>query len=59
MKEPKYIVTGKQIISNVRCALEDHITNGTIIRELMVSIKNNIWSLLEDDCEEYHEDDLK
>lgn len=59
MNEPKYIVTGEQIISYVRCALEDHITNGTIIRELMTSIENNIWTLLEDKCEEYHEDDLK
>ena len=56
MTHRKYIVEGEQIISTVESALEDHITNNTIIRELMVSIENNIWTVLEDDCEEVTEE---
>ena len=55
MTHRKYIVEGEQIISTIKPALEQHITNNTIIRELMVSIENNIWTVLEDDCEEYEE----
>lgn len=51
----QYIVTESQIISTVESALKDHITNPTIIRELMVSIKNNVETVLEDDCEVYEE----
>lgn len=53
----KFIVEGEQIISTVESALEQHITNNTIIRELMVSIENNIWMVLEDDCDEFIEED--
>lgn len=53
MTHRKYIVEGEQIISTVRSALEDNIQNSTIIRELMVSIENNIWTVLEDDCQEF------
>ena len=52
----KYIVTGEQIISTVRSALEDNIQNSTIITELMASIENNVWTVLEDDCEEVTEE---
>lgn len=57
MTHEKYIVKGEQIISTVKSALEDNIQNSTIIRELMVSIENNIWTVLEDDCEEFNDDD--
>ena len=57
MNDTKYIVDGKQIINAVRSALEDNIQNSTIIKELVVSIENNIWTVLEDDCEEFNEDD--
>lgn len=53
MDRTKYIVEGEQIISTVKSALEDNIQNSTIIRELMVSIENNIWTVLEDDCQEF------
>ena len=53
MDDTQYIVTGKQIISTIRSALEDNIQNSTIIRELMTSIENNVWTVLEDDCEEF------
>lgn len=55
MRKPRYIVTEKQLLSTIKSALEDHITNPTIIRELMVSIKNNVETVLEDDCEVYEE----
>ena len=55
MKETQYVVTKKQIINTIKSALEDHITNPTIIRELMVSIENNVETVLEDDCEEMWE----
>ena len=53
MTHRKFIVDGEQIISTVKSALEDNIQNSTIIRELMVSIENNIWTVLEDDCQEF------
>lgn len=53
MTHRKFIVVGEQIISTVKSALEDNIQNSTIIRELMVSIENNIWTVLEDDCQEF------
>lgn len=57
MTHEKYIVEGEQIINTVRSALEDNIQNSTIIKELMVSIENNIWTVLEDDCDEFIEED--
>lgn len=53
MTRRKFIVEGEDIISTVKSALEDNIQNSTIIRELMVSIENNIWTVLEDDCDEF------
>ena len=57
MTHRKFIVEGEQIISTVEYVLEKNIVNSKIIRELMRHIKNNIWSLLEDDCEEFDEYD--
>lgn len=57
MSDKKFIVTEEQITSAVRSALEDNIQNSTIIKELMVSIENNIWTVLEDDCKEFVEED--
>lgn len=53
MTHRKFIVEGEQIVGTVRSALEDNIQNSTIIKELMVSIENNIWTVLEDDCDEF------
>ena len=53
MTHRKFIVDGEQIINTVRSALEDNIQNRTIIIELMASIENNIWTVLEDDCDEF------
>lgn len=53
MSRTKYIVTEDQILSTIESALKEHITNPTIIRELMVSIENNVETVLEDDCEVY------
>ena len=55
MSRIQYIVTENQILSTIESALEKHITNPTIISELMVSIKNNVETVLEDDCEVYQE----
>lgn len=55
MSRTKYIVTENQLLSTIESALKDHITNPTIIRELMVSIENNVETVLEDDCEVYEE----
>ena len=57
MTHRKFIVEGEQIISTVKSALEDNIQNRTIIIELMASIENNIWTVLEDDCVEFVEED--
>ena len=51
MTHRKFIVEGEQLLSTIRSALEDNIQNRTIIIELMASIENNIWTVLEDDCE--------
>ena len=53
MTHRKFIVEGEQIVGTVRSALEDNIQNSTIIKELMVSIENNICTVLEDDCDEF------
>lgn len=53
MGEPEYIVTKSQILYGVRWALEQSITNNTIIKELMVEAENEIETILEDDCDEY------
>ena len=57
MSRRKYIVEGEQIIETIDSALREHITNNTIVRELMTSVENNVWTVLEDDCEEYDEED--
>ena len=55
MSRTQYIVTENQILSTIESALKDHITNPAITKELMVSIKNNVETVLEDDCEVYEE----
>ena len=56
MTHRKFIVEGEQLLSTIRSALEDNIQNRTIIIELMASIENNIWTVLEDDCEVVEDD---
>lgn len=53
----KYIVEGEQIINAVRSALEDDFSKVAIVDLLMKNIENNIWMVLEDDCEEFIEED--
>lgn len=53
MTHRKFIVEGEQLLSTIKSALEDNIQNRTIITELMTSIENNIWTVLEDDCDEF------
>ena len=53
MNEPKFIVTEKQIINAVKCALEFNITESKIVDILMHDIENEIETVLYDDCEPY------
>ena len=53
MTHRKFIVEGEQIISTVRSALEDDFSKVAIVDLLMKNIENNIWMVLEDDCEEF------
>lgn len=53
----KYIVEGEQIINAVRSALESEFSSLEITNILMKNIENNIWTVLEDDCEEFIEED--
>lgn len=57
MSDKEYIVSEEQITSAVESALKEHVTNNTIIRELMTSVENNISTVLEDDCDEFVLDD--
>lgn len=59
MNEPKYIVTKSDILNSVRFAIERLLSNDLIITELTEMIGEEIQDTLEQDCEEYHEDDLK
>ena len=52
----KYIVEGEQIINAVRSALEDDFSKVAIVDLLMKNIEDNIWTVLEDDCEEFDDD---
>ena len=56
MTHRKFIVEGEQLLGTIKSALEDNIQNRTIIIELMASIENNIWTVLEDDCEVIEDD---
>lgn len=58
-KPKKYIVTRRQILNAVKSALEDDIEKRQIVDILMCNIDDKLDTVLEDDCEEYHEDDLK
>lgn len=57
MTHREFIVEGEQLLSTIKSALEDNIQNHTIIKELMASIENNIWTVLEDDCMEFISED--
>lgn len=57
MTNRKFIVEGEQIVSTVRSALEDDFSKVVIVNLLMKNIENNIWTVLEDDCEEFIEED--
>lgn len=58
-KPKKYIVTRRQISNAVKSALEEDIEKCQIVDILMWNIDDKLDTVLEDDCEEYHEDDLK
>jgi len=58
-KPKKYIVTRRQILNAVKSALEEDIEKCQIVDILMWNIDDKLDTVLEDDCEEYHEDDLK
>lgn len=49
----KYIVEGEQIINAVRSALEEDFSKVAIVDLLMKNIEDNIWTVLEDDCQEF------
>lgn len=53
MSEVRYIVKKSQILNGVEWAIEQSISNNTIVRELMSVVENEIETILEDDCEEY------
>lgn len=57
MTHRKFIVEEKQLTNAIESGIKEHITNNTIIRELMISIVYNVLTVLEDDCEEFNEDD--
>lgn len=61
MNEPKYIVTKSDIMNSVRFAIERLLSSDfdLIITRLTELIGEEIQDTLEQDCEEYHEDDLK
>lgn len=57
MTHRKFIVEGEQLISSIKCALDENISNHIIVKELMKNIENNVWTVLEDDCEEFIDED--
>ena len=52
MNEPKFIVSEKQIIKAVKYALELNINEMKIVDILMDDVKDEIETVLYDDCEE-------
>lgn len=58
-KPKKYIVTRRQILNAVESALKEDIEKIQIVDILMWNIDDKLTTVLEDDCEEYNEDDLK
>lgn len=56
MTHRKFIVEGEQIINAVRSALEDDFSKVAIVDLLMKNIENNVWTVLEDDCEEFNDE---
>lgn len=59
MTHRKFIVEGEQILSTIKSALDENISNPIIIKELMKNIENNVWTVLEDDCEEFNDEDYE
>lgn len=53
MSAPKFIVSERQIISAVKCAIEQNIQAEKIVDVLMHDISDEIETVLYDDCEEY------
>ena len=53
MSAPKFIVSERQIISGVKCAIEKSIQEEKIVDVLMHDISDEIETVLYDDCEEY------
>ncbi len=56
MKDTQYIVSKYQILGAVEAALEEDISNAEIVEVLMKKIRNNVETVLEDDCDEMTED---
>lgn len=57
MSVKKYIVSANQILSSIESSINDNIENKNIVRELMLGIENNVWTVLEDDCMEFISED--
>lgn len=53
MNETKFIISEKQILSAVKCALELNIQEQRIVDILMHDVEDEIEMVLYDDCEEY------
>lgn len=53
MKEPKFIISEKQILNAVKYALELNIQEQKIVDILMHDVEDEIETVLYDDCEEY------
>ena len=53
MKEPKFIISEKQILNAVKYALELNIQEQRIVDILMHDVEDEIETVLYDDCEEY------
>jgi hypothetical protein len=52
MKEPKFIISEKQILDGVQYALKQNIKEQKIVDILMRDIEYEIETVLYDDCEE-------
>ena len=58
MNEPKFIITEKQILNAVKYALELNIQKSKIVDILMHDVKDEIETVLYDDCEEAESEDI-
>lgn len=55
MNESKFIITERQILNAVKYALELNIQESKIVDILMHDVKDEIETVLYDDCEEVEE----